>query len=185
MRSVAVAPLLTVLACLCLGATAGAAAAGSDPTPDPAPTGGTSPDPAPNGGATAPVVKRVAATPRVAPRHVTTVVAAVTMHATPVPIARPTAAAAAPPSVGHRRARRRHVHRAHPDRPRTVDLPRPETAVRFLGDLPRVYLRAGRSAHAGSSDPLLPVAVALFLVVVGEGSLLRITARLPGRPDWR
>jgi hypothetical protein len=56
--------------------------------------------------------------------------------------------------------------------------------VQFLGDLAPVRLLADQGARAdGQDQPLVPVAIALFLLVAGEGSLLRLTGRLRGGPS--
>jgi hypothetical protein len=67
-----------------------------------------------------------------------------------------------------------------------VTLPRPETAVLLLGGkLGAAGLAAQRKDASSSSDePLLPAAIALFLVVVAGASLLRLSGQWPRRPGW-
>ena len=193
------ASLFAALACICLLGPAGVARAVEAPTPDPAPTGGTSPDPAPTGGAAAPVpVKHVAPSREPVTRPVTAVVVPSATNSSPVTTVQRTVTPA-PTSVApsthprrraerrgsrrtDRRARSRHKAAASPGHSRVVDPPRPEAAVRFLGHLPTTQLVGGPSDPAHSSVPLLPAAIALFLIVLAEGPLLRLTAQLPRRP---
>jgi hypothetical protein len=57
--------------------------------------------------------------------------------------------------------------------------------VRFLGHLSTPRLVADRPARTISDEPLVPVAIALFLLALAEGLLIRLAAQLPGGPGWR
>ena len=47
------------------------------------------------------------------------------------------------------------------------------------------FLAPHRAGPANSNGALLPAALALFLVALAAGSLLRLAARLPTTPGWR
>jgi hypothetical protein len=68
----------------------------------------------------------------------------------------------------------------HPE-PAVSTVPaRPDSAARLLESRLSAEVLDQRSASGAASDePLLPAAVALFLVAAAGGSLLRLSIRLP------
>lgn len=199
-----------LLAWFALAVAPAAAASGSGgagtPAPDPAPTGGTSPDPAPvhNG---APTYTAPAVTPHYTPSPVRTAPAPV-----PAQISRPAPTVAAQPAATARPAVARHHHLRHhkpkhasPARHRhaaarphqahgaaatagTIALPTPEVASYWPAETERILhaavLEAHRQSDSSPSQPLLPAAIALFLVALAGASLVRLTAQPHGRPRW-
>ena len=191
------AAIAAILALVCLMAGAGVARGETTPAPDPAPSGGAAP---PSSGGTAPdpaPVKRPATTAPSTPQR-TVQAPASTYHAPITSAAQTTSAttgtrAAAPAGSQPRRTpRTRHRARSHaqhsakprPEHPLVSTPVRPEAAVSLLGPLPDAALAVRSAAPRNSSDGLVPAAIALLLVVLAGGSLVRLGAQLPRRAGW-
>ena len=191
MRRVAVVALL---ACMTTAAPAAAtihpSGGASAPAPDPAPAGGVAaPDAQPvkrsdpkHQTAAAPAIRRVATEP-------SSSAAAVIRPTAAASIQRPAIAAHARPPAHKRRPKPSHVRSPEP-RGRW-EVPAPEVATHgsvfyapILAVVPPV-LAAQPTGPTSSNSALLPAALALFLVALAAGSLLRLAVRLPTTPGWR
>src|SRR4051794_12844282 len=188
------ATVAALLACMTTAAPAAAtihpSGGASAPAPDPAPAGGVAaPDPQPVKPSDpkrqtdpAPAIRRVAIEPSSSAAPLIQASAAASIH-------RPAIVARSRP-LAHKRPQK--SSRARSPEPRgRWQVPAPEVATHgsvFYASILAVAppsLAPHRTGPANSNGALLPAALALFLLALAAGSLLRLAARLPTTPGWR